>query len=96
MNIFANADYYYNTDEQSFGPLPRRQQSKSENPSDYDDDDQNSNSSSSSSDQYCESNPEMRRTDFEAETPVKKRETESCPPFNESDSSTPNSPSSNS
>lgn len=90
LNIFKNADFYYNVDQKSFGPLPRRQPSKSEENDGYPDDDQTSNSSSSNSTQYAESNPELRRSDFEMESSLK-RDAESCPPFSPN-SSAPTSP----
>jgi len=94
LNIFKGADFFYNNDQKTFGPLPRRQQTNNDEDSE-EDDDQNSESSSSddSSNHYCDSAPEFRRKPSQSEGCQKARNAESCPPF-DSDSSAPNSPSS--
>ncbi|KAI6177553.1 NAD-dependent protein deacetylase sir-2.1 [Aphelenchoides bicaudatus] len=87
LSIFNGADFYYDTDQKSFGPLPRR---RSDSPNDpYDSDDQSSTAETTSSFNTSRSNPETRRKDCDYEQV--ERETESCPPFLES---VPNSPSS--
>ncbi|KAI6215686.1 hypothetical protein M3Y94_00413600 [Aphelenchoides besseyi] len=83
LNIFSGADFYYDRDRKTFGPLPKQQDSPPTSP----EPDDGINSSTASS-PYCGSAPDLPNQPFVALSPNEKTLPSSCPSLcNSNDSS---------